>query len=132
MLATARIAALRSRRSLLLLLPVCPRCGCCPTRVRVGGRCPSCGAKLAAGALAGVPPDPPDGNPRPPPGRRERYGIMIGGMIGVVLGLFAGLLAGSGAAGQAFRFAVAVGLVSGCISGSVAGAVVARLTARGP
>ena len=93
-----------------MLLPVCPRCGCCPPGVRVGGRCPACGAKLASGALAGVPPDAPDGAPRPP-GRRERYGIMIGALAGVLLGLIAGLSAGFGAKPEAFRYAVAVGLV---------------------
>ena len=113
-----------------MLLPVCPRCGCCPPAVPAGGRCPACGAKLAAGALAGMPPDPPDGNPRPPSGRRERIGIMIGALAGIGFGLIAGLLAGAGGKPETIRYAVAVGLIAGLCGGGAAGALVARLTGR--
>jgi hypothetical protein len=114
-----------------VLLPVCPRCGCCPPAIRVGGRCPACGATLAAGALAGIPPDPQDGDPRPPPSRRERIGIMIGALVGIALGLAAALFASRAGKPEAVRYAVAVGLIAGLAGGGVMGAVLARLTGRG-
>jgi hypothetical protein len=111
-----------------VLLPVCPQCGCIPTRLRPGGRCPACGAILAAGALAGIPPEPEDPPPSQP-GRRDRVGVMIGALSGVGLGLVGGLATASGAGPDAARFAIAVGLVAGLVLGGLAGAVVARLTA---
>jgi hypothetical protein len=100
-----------------------------PTGVRAGGRCPACGAILAAGALAGMPPDPNDAPP-PQPGRRDRIGVMIGALVGVGLGLAGGLAVAANAAPDAARYALAVGLVSGLVIGGFAGAVVARLTAH--
>jgi hypothetical protein len=119
----------RRNRGMCVLLPVCPRCGCMPTEVRAGGRCPACGATLAAGALAGMPPDPNDAPP-PQPGRRDRLGVMIGALVGVGLGLVGGLAAGAQSPPDSARYALAAGLVGGMVFGGFAGGVVARLTAR--
>jgi hypothetical protein len=112
-----------------LLLPVCPRCGCVPAVVPAGGRCPACGGKLAAGALAGVPPEPGDDDSGRPPWRRERIGTMIGSLAGVGVGFLAGLAGGAQAAPEAAHFAIAVGLVAGLLIGGLVGTLAARLTA---
>jgi hypothetical protein len=101
-----------------------------PTGVPVGGRCPACGAKLAAGALAGVPPEPPDDQDAGrPPWRRERLGTMIGSLAGVGTGFLAGLAVGASAQPEAAHFAMAVGLVAGLVIGGLVGTLVARATA---
>lgn len=83
---------------------------------------------MAAGAFAGVAPEQPDTDPRPPPGRRERIGLMIGALAGIGLGLIVGLLTGRGGSPEAVRSAIAVGLIAGLGCGGFTGAVVGRLT----